>query len=851
MDMVIDPEDSKDKYFLYYAIPALFKRNSNLPNKSTFRDFYPYELRPNSENLRELRKATKYIIAGKVDGEEFHLKYNGMDHTVDLFSIAKVIGMLSGRNVEGRTDDIEYGPRPLLLDPVKNTMDSYGPMEEGSGYYARSSVLIPSDYLIEKFISIEAMYIGDFEYHFGFPVSFLMGLFSYDSAKNLYPESAPKESKDEGMVKGAEFFLYTPFSLKNFSGVSEFMESVARMILMDILDQGIFMYEKEAIELYYWNTKLQGLYEGKDVEKYYAIIFNIALDLLYMAIHSNYYAWGATQTKYIKSIRETFFREYEDKEGDAKFINPKYGFHPETVASYILYPFVSMIYAGFLSGFSPTAMINYGQTVFRTFVAKQLRWFRYSWPWMTGQGSRGFYWYTSRYAPIDSRHNLLYFAKMGAFKLTQDDIQFLKKSCIQPLEKFISDYDSGGDVRIYATPKDRRAAEAYIETLRPSIDFLDDSLSYKDLEEKYPGITFTDDRFKSYSDKHLESMTDYLKSFLFPYVESHEEKEYSPFPHLFSNRGLFKHYIDPYAYKKVKEPESREYPPWKELEYYSQVFEKNPLMKDISILLSLLSPPLTQAIDEMRYNILLDDSKGGIGGISRNLIEYYFSGFTPRLPFRPMPLMLAIPADGFDFPVPSGDSAGYAESLDIPLAFEDGKIHLKDFLKLSYKISHELNWQAKDGDTLESLQKRIRALGDGVDFHPYGYNYYYHLASNTGNFFYNGAPVVDLRTGEKASLYIEPMNMAMFESSYEGANDKVYMDNLSSFKWYADGDLNNPPFRSDEIFKALNEWRLFKDEFVVLLGMDMLLMAGDDYKSAWSLNHNGLSPNAYQYCKVI
>ncbi|MGC8563266.1 MAG: hypothetical protein ACP5NO_08800, partial [Thermoplasmata archaeon] len=87
-------------------------------------------------------------------------------------------------------------------------------------------------------------------------------------------------------------------------------------------------------------------------------------------------------------------------------------------------------------------------------------------------------------------------------------------------------------------------------------------------------------------------------------------------------------------------------------------------------------------------------------------------------------------------------------------------------------------------------------------------------------------------------------------SSYEAEFDNIYRKALPS-SWFAGDNPNEPHFRSDELFDALNHGRLFKDGFQALLEGDALLLSLDDYKNEWSLRHNGLSPNAYEYCRGI
>jgi|ACXJ01.1.fsa_nt_gi hypothetical protein len=851
MDSDIDKDNRVETSILCFGIPALYKRRSSLPNKSTFRDFYPYELRPNDNNLNELRRGIKDFLEKKGDGGPYNLRYSGVDYQASLASIVNVIAFLTEDSEPDNPKEIERGPRPLLLDPIIQATEKYNPAIEGEGYYLRNSVLIPTNYLIEKFLTVEGRYIAEFDFHFGFPVSFLIGLFSYNPSVP-YPKNKQRIPIDESLRRAAEFFLYTPFSLKNYSGVSAFMESTARMILMDILDASCNQYEKAGIEKFYWNTKTSGLRDGEDAEKGSSMFLNMALDILYMAIHTNYYAKAGTQSNYIENIRNKFPDDYNAEEGDIKFMDPHYGFHPETVASYVLYPFISMIYSGFLSGFSPSVMVNYGQTVFRTFVAKQLRWFRYAWHSDCGGSSIGFYWQNHRDENVWARHNLIYFARRKAFEVTGKDIDFMRKVMVYPLETFVKDYDNGEGVRIYAGGKDRKAAGTFLEYVKTATDWADHRISDEELAKKYPDVVFDSNRaesilWKDSTEENGTGMVSWLQSFLSPYVEMHQETEYSPFPHLFSNRGLFKHHVDPYVYVGARD--TGDFSKWKELEFYSKVFEKNPVLKDMNTELDLLSPPLTQAVNELRFNVLLDETSV-VGVMARDLSEYYLAGFNPRLPFRGLPLMMAIPREKFDFYAPTGADIADVERLDIPFKYVNGGSHLIDFLDVSSKISDVLRNISDPQATVEAMQKKVEEIGNGLDFHPFEYNYYYHIASNTGNFFYNGNPVTDLNTGDRAPLFIEKMNKMMFDKDYGVGDDREYMKNLPS-SWLVGDALGNPYFDSDKIFENLAEWKLFKDGFTALLTGDVLLLSLDNYKDKWSNEHRGQSPNAYQYLEGI
>ena len=849
----MDPEDKQEHLPLYYGIPLLYKRFSTLSNKSTFRDFYPYELRPNESNLNELRRALKDFIAQPDKDSLYHFHYSGVDYEITIGDITNVLGFLMKTEPIDDSAERDYGPHPLVLNPITQAADKYEFVKDGKGYYSRSSILIPNDYLIEKFISIEARYIGDFDYIFGFPPSFLFGLFSYNQENGLYPEKTAIRDYDDAMKKVAKFFEYTPFSLKNFSGVSAFLESVTRMILMDVIDQSIFEYDKDGISTFYWNTKAMGLKDGKDYEKLSSVFLNIALDYLYMAMHSNYYARGMPQNRYIRSIRDAYMKEYENHTGDIKFMSARYGFHPETVVSYALYPFISMIYSGFLSGFSPSVMINYGQTVFRTFVAKQLRWFRYSWHWDAGVQSIGFYTDSERGRNPWSRHNFLYFAQNGAFGVSDDDVDFLRKTMIVPLEEFVKDYDSESEIQKYASDKDRKAAGAYLEYLKDAIDWLDHRMTDDEFRKVHPDIGYSPEERSGIKkaddpDAGNQSMISWVRGILSPYVESHEEKEYSPFPHLFSNRGLFKSYVNPYDF--LPERDTAGFSDSKELEFYREIFEKNPLLQNVAYESGLLSPPLTQPIDEYKFNILLDDSDSGFGAIAQGLIDYYFSGFNPKLPFRPLPLMYSTISEGFNFYISSAETVAPVEYMDIPFVYNNNLFHLRNMYDVSERISSLSRGISKRGESYESTKEELEKIEKEYDFQPFGYNYYYFLASKTGNFFYDENPVEDLNTGEKAPLYIERMNRVMFASSYEGEFDNIYRKALP-VSWFTEDDPNEPSFKSDKLFPAVDRLRLFKDGFQALLDGDMLLMASDDYKNQWVLKHNGLSPNAYEYCEVI
>ena len=850
MDSDVDKDNRVETTMLCFGIPALYKRRSSLPNKSTFRDFYPYELRPNNDNLNELRRGVKDFLEKKGGNGPYNLRYSGVDYQASIDSIINVIAFLAVDSDPDNPNEIERGPRPLLLNPEKQATEKYDPAVEGEGYYLRSSALIPTNYLIEKFLAVEGRYIADFDYHFGFPVSFLMGLFSYDSGNVPYPESKQRIPFDESLGRAAEFFLYTPFSLKNYSGVSAFLEAATRMILMDVLDASCNQYEKKGIEKFYWNTRASGLRDGEDAEKGSSMFLNMALDILYMAIHTNYYAKAGTQSNYIESVRNKFPDDYDAEEGDIKFVDTRYGFHPETVASYTLYPFISMIYSGFLSGFSPSAMINYGQTVFSTFVAKQLRWFRYAWHSDCGGDSIGFYWPNHRDRNVWARHNLIGFAGQKAFEVTGKDIDFMRKVAVNPLETFVKDYDEGGEVRAYAGDKDRKAAGAFLESVKASVDWMDHRITDEELDKKYPDAVFNRDRKQSilWRDGEENDGTDmipWLRSFLSPYVEGHQETEYSPFPHLFSNRGLFKHYVDPYVYMESRN--SRDFSEWKELEFYSKIFEKNPVLEYMSTELDLLSPPLTQAVSELRFNVLLDETS--VIGVARDLSEYYLAGFNPRLPFRGLPLMMVAPMKNYYY-APRGACIADVERLDNPVRYVNGVSHLLNFLDVSNKICDVVNNVSDPVATVEDMEKKIEEISKDLDFHPFHYNYYYHLASNTGNFFYREAPVTDLNTGDRAPIFVEKMNKVMFDKDYGVGYDREYLKNLPS-SWFTGDALSDPYFDSDKIFENINEWKLFKDGFTALLTGDVLLLSIDSYKDKWSHDHEGLSPNAYQYLEGI
>lgn len=859
MDIGIDKDNNPDEFMLYFGVPALYKRNSSLPNKSTFRDFYPYELRPNENNLKEIRKAiASFIEKGSANGGNvvdnglvYRLHYNGVDYSVPFMSIVNAIAFLIEDHNSKDTEEFDKGPPPLLLNPFTQAFDKYHPATEGEGYYKRNSPFIPTNYLIEKFLTIEGKYISEFDYHFGFPVSFLMGLFSYKPDDLPYPSGKKKIPFGDSLKKASEFFLNTPFSLKNFSGVSAFLESTTRMILMDTLDSIFNQYEKGAIERVYWNTKVSGLDEG-DVEMDTSIFLNMLLDILYMAMHSNYYAIGGTQSKYIENIRNTFPDEYEVETGDIKFMDPRYGFHPETVASYALYPFITMIYAGFLSGFSPSTMINYGQTVFRTFVVKQLRWFRYAWHPDNSASTHGYFWYSHRDHNVWACHNLVYFAtRMKAFKVTPADIDFMREVMVTPLETFVNDYDSNGEVRAYANDKDRVVAGAYLEYTKAVTDWLDMRISDDDLHNKFPNVIFDTGRVQKFTwaeGPDAEGMVAWLQSFLHPYVKEHLETGYSPLPQLFSNRGLFKHDVHPYMYTDRKD--GTDFSKWAELEFYSKIFEHNPILHDMSMELDLLSPPLTQAVDEIRFKILLEDT-GLIGDVARVLLEYYTAGFNPRLPFRPLPLMVSTPREGFNFYSPANYDVTGVEELDIPMSFSDEGNHLTDILGTSDRILDIVDNVSEPRATKEEIIKNVNEIGNGLSYHPFDYNYYYNLASNTGNFLYNGSPAIDINTGDKAPLVLSRMNKVMFDRDYGVGDDRVYMKNLP-LSWFSGDTLNDPYFNSDRILDRFNNWQLFKKGFLHLLDDgDVMLLSSDDYKKGWSEKHGGASPNAYQYCEEI
>ncbi|MEM4067557.1 MAG: hypothetical protein QXV17_11950 [Candidatus Micrarchaeaceae archaeon] len=850
MDIEIEKNVPKINELIYLGIPIEYKRHVNLPNKSTFRDFYPYELRPNEKNLDTLREALNDIINGKFEDKIYHLSYCGVDYKCSTGDMVEVFRLLIGRNIGEvpRADEVENGPHALILDPLLQEKDSYGPIKEGEYYYRRSSVLIPTDYLIERFISIEERYIGDFDYHFGFPVSLLAGLFAFDNKNDLYPPNIQKLPKEVSLKKAAEFFMYTPFSLKNFSGVSAFMESVTRMILMDIIDMAFFYYRKDFIALTYSN-KIESSEDSTEMEKEMTLYLNIALDYLYMAFHSNYYATGTSQDRYIRLIRDKYIDYYTMEEGDVKFADPAFGFHPETVASYALYPFLSMIYSGFLCGFSPTIMINFGETVSRALVGKQLRWFRYSWPYVSSYGSIGFYWGSLRGKNMFARHNLIYFAKHGAFNVTPADIEFLKKVFIVPLEEFLSDFAVNEEIRKRVTEKDKNAAVLYLEYLKRAIDWMDLRISDEDLNVKYPEVYFVWNRRKIIKwSNEGNGMVEWLKGILSPYIENHIETEYSPFPHLFSNRGLFKHYFDPYVFSE--KDEDIELFEWKELEFYKKVFEKNPMLFELSERMSLLSLPLAQAVDERRFNILVDDDRIGVGAVTRLLSDYFFAGFNPRLPFRALPAMTVTAIDWLNYFVPSAETGVGSEKLEIPFEYRDrNTIHLGDLLDISEKlglIAREIPVEFTESDILKKLED---SRGD-LMYYPFAGNYYYNLASNSGNFFYDGSRVTDINTGATAPLYIQSMDRVMFSGSYEAELDRVYLKSLPP-SWFDNQNANEPRFKSKELFEALDKKKLFKDGFASLCVGDVRLMADDDAKARWSMAHNGQSPNAYDYCEGI
>ncbi|MEM0135643.1 MAG: hypothetical protein QXU18_10555 [Thermoplasmatales archaeon] len=850
MDIDIEKDMPKMNDLVYLGLPIEYKRHVNLPNKSTFRDFYPYELRPNDRNLNTLRQALNDIVNGKFENKTYHLNYSGVDHECSLGDIAEVLGFLISRDIgeTPKADEVENGPHALILDPILQEKDNYGPVKEGEYYYRRSSILIPTDYLIERFISIEERYIGDFDYHFGFPVSLLIGLFAFDNKNEVYPPHLQKLPKEVSLKKAAEFFMYTPFSLKNFSGVSAFMESVTRMILMDIIDMAFLYYRKDFIALAYSNTK-DNLNEKDDIVKGSSLYLNVALDYLYMAFHSNYYATGMSQDRYIRSIRDKYIDDYTMEEGDVKFASPAYGFHPETVASYALYPFLTMIYSGFLSGFSPTIMINFGQTVSRTFIGKQLRWFRYSWPFVSSYGSVGFYWDSQRNKNMFGRHNFLYFARIGAFNVTPNDIEYLKKVTVSPLEGFLSDYATDDGMKKKVTEKDKNIAVLYLEYLKHAIDWMDLRISDEDLNAKYPEVVFYNGRkelIKWSNDGN--GMVEWLKEILSPYVENHVETEYSPFPHLFSNRGLFKHYFDPYVF--FEQQEGDELFEWKELEFYKKVFEKNPALLNLSRTLSLLSLPLTQAVDERRFNILVDDDRVGIGAVTRLLSDYFFAGFNPRLPFRALPAMTVMPVDWLDYFVPSGETGTGVEKLDVPYYHLDkSNVHLEDLLDASDElglIARKLPAQFTESEILRKFKDSTGEL----TLYPFAGNYYYNLASGTGDFFYNGSSITDINTGYSAPLYIQSMDRVMFSGSYEAELDRVYLKSLPP-SWFDNQNVNEPRFKAKELFEAMDRKKLFKEGVVSLCVGDVRLMADDDFKAKWSMAHNGQSPNAFDYCEGI
>ena len=849
MTDIVDPSGVDSRSTLYYGIPILYKRDSSLPNKATFRDFYPYDLTPKDSNLKELRRALANLASDDPVDDKYQLNYCGVKHEATVNDLLNSRAFLL--DLGSIIGDKGSGPLALVLDPIARVRDEYAPLKEGEDYYSRSSSLIPTPLLIEKFITVESKYIGDFEYMFGFPPSLLLGLFSYGHDDARYPSGTVQNPVDSVINKLAEFPLFSPYSLKNFSGVSKFLESVTRMILMDVMEQSILHYEKDGIASYYWNTKIQGLRDGRDVEDISRLILNISLDLLYMAIHSNYYATGVTQNIYIHDIRNGHLNEYDSEKGDSKFKSAKYGFHAETVASYALYPFISMIYSGFLSGFSPSAMKMYGHTVFRTFIVKQLRWFRYSWPYEMGYSpsySTGAFWEGARGDVPWSRHNILYFASLKDFRITKEDVSFLKKVLVNPLQEFIKDYDAGGEIRRYATDKDRSAAGVYSEYTSTAVDWLDGSLIDGDLADRHPGVGFEFARrdfvLEASGDASpKESMLSWVRGILAPYVEGHEETGYSPYPHLFSARGLFKHYLNPYG-GSIGNVLDRE-----ELAFYKGVFEKNPFLKDMVQSLGLVSPPLAQPIDEYRFNILVTDEAGGIGDVTGALIDYYSGNFSPNLPFRPLPVMALTPIPLFDVYTTYAESSFMAEMADIPFSYGDKGLHLPSMYEMSARISTVI-LGVNSQESFDEAVKSVAEIKARLPFQVLGFNYYYYMASNSGNFFYKEETVEDMNTGEKAPLFIQSMNELMAASSGENASDEVYMKALPK-SWIAYKDPNHPYFRSDALFSAINSGVLFDEDFQYLLDWDVLLMSIDSYKSEWSSNHNGASPNAYTYCLEV